>query len=53
MMKRCMQWHGGTWTMMPMTSLPSGPRLYCQLSKRDELAEEWICGGNQESNHLW
>jgi hypothetical protein len=38
--KRCTQWHGGTWTMMPMTSLSSGPRLYCRLSK-----VRWTCWG--------
>jgi hypothetical protein len=36
---------------MLMSSLPSGLRLYFRLSKRDELAEEQICGSNQESSH--
>jgi hypothetical protein len=40
MIKRCTQWHRGTWTMMPMTSLLSRPRLYCRLSK-----VRWTCWG--------
>jgi hypothetical protein len=38
--KRCIPWHRSTWTMMQMTSLLSGPRLYCQLSK-----VRWTCWG--------
>jgi hypothetical protein len=53
MMKRCMWWHRSTWTTMPMSSLLSGLKLSCiaNYQKWDDLAEEQICCGNQESSH--
>jgi hypothetical protein len=38
--KQCTQWLGGTWTTMPMSSILSGLKLYCQLSK-----VRWTCRG--------